>query len=129
MVTALFRPTDIQRWIGFDDAGNSAMDHSIASDAILGVMAKRHEIQSFVANIDGVDVSQAFETIMPSFSGRGKQLTAQELHKYLVTRHGLEKRVQGEGEEGVKEVRLDVMDVDSLEQKSFVGNDVIDLTN
>jgi len=67
--------------------------------------------------------------IMPSFSGRGKQLTAQELHKYLVTRHGLEKRVQGEGEEGVKEVRLDVMDVDSLEQKSFVGNDVIDLTN
>jgi hypothetical protein len=115
LLTAFFRPGIVTSWI---DPDTDTIDHAKASEVMLTAVSQRHRVDaaSCVAELNGVDVTTVLLQMLPSLGD--KNLTAAELYHYMRARHEVP-------EVKVEEVRLNVMDLDSLEESSFVGCDAI----
>lgn len=117
LMVTLFRSEDVEKWM--DPIVNNILDHDRASNVILSALSERHRVQSFVAHINGVDVTTILENAV------GQSLTTSELYNYMIARHGLPAQTTEDSDT----VRIDIMDLESLEQTTFTNTDVFRLNS
>ena len=118
LLMGLFRGEEVYNWL---DPLTNAIDHTRASECMFHSISMRHNVKSCMTNINGTDVTHMIGKISSSLAA-DTGVTAVELHRYLVARYGLQPMEDGE-------VRIDIMDMDSLEQTSLSGSDVVSLVD
>lgn len=114
LLLGLFRGEEVYNWL---DPLTNAIDHTRASECMFHAISMRHNVRPCMTNINGTDVTHMIGKISGSLAADAG-VTAVELHRYLVARYGLAPMEDGE-------VRIDIMDMDSLEQTSLRGCDVV----